>query len=180
MGGGEIALLHLVTHADRRRYQPVVLLFASGPLAERLIEAGIETHVVPLDRKIGSVKKDSLGGMGGLRPSVAIGAISYCFKLAFHIKRLRVELVHTNSLKADILGGIAAKIAGVPVVWHIRDRIDRDYLPAPVVSVFRFLCASFPTRVIANSAATLSTIVPGRRGPACHTIATSRPAHSCA
>jgi glycosyltransferase involved in cell wall biosynthesis len=44
------------------------------------------------------------------------------------------------------------------VVWHIRDRIDDDYLPAPVVKVFRWLCQVVPYHVITNSHATLQTL----------------------
>jgi len=36
MGGGEIALFNLVTNVDRARFEPVVLLGASGELEKRL------------------------------------------------------------------------------------------------------------------------------------------------
>ena len=39
LGGGEIALLNLVTHIDRSRYSPVVVLFSDGPLAQKLHQA---------------------------------------------------------------------------------------------------------------------------------------------
>ncbi|MDD5351430.1 MAG: hypothetical protein PHQ12_14560, partial [Chthoniobacteraceae bacterium] len=46
MGGGEIALLRLVTALDRRRFTPVVALGADGPLRESLAHAGIEPHIL--------------------------------------------------------------------------------------------------------------------------------------
>ena len=67
------------------------------------------------------------------------------------MREQRIDLVHTNSLKADIIGGIAARLAGKPLIWHVRDRIDRDYLPGAVVRVFRWLCGVVPDQVIANS-----------------------------
>jgi glycosyltransferase involved in cell wall biosynthesis len=70
----------------------------------------------------------------------------------------KVDLVHTNSLKADILGGIAARLARVPVIWHVRDRIADDYLPALAARGFRLLCRLLPHYIIANSQATLSTL----------------------
>jgi glycosyltransferase involved in cell wall biosynthesis len=80
------------------------------------------------------------------------------------MKTRRPDIVHTNSLKSDLIGGIAARMAGVPVVWHVRDRIENDYLPGPVVLVFRWLCRVIPNYVVANSAATLRTIhLPGRK-----------------
>src|SRR5262249_25684912 len=44
------------------------------------------------------------------------------------------------------------------VVWHVRDRIEDDYLPKSVVRIFRFLSHIIPHYVIANSAATLQTL----------------------
>ena len=46
--GGEFAMLNLIRHLDPERYQPAVLLFAPGGLRDRLEEAGIQTHVLPL------------------------------------------------------------------------------------------------------------------------------------
>ena len=46
LGGGEIALLHLVAAMDRTRFEPVVVLGSDGPLREKLERAGIETHML--------------------------------------------------------------------------------------------------------------------------------------
>jgi glycosyltransferase involved in cell wall biosynthesis len=54
----------------------------------------------------------------------------------------------------------------VPVLWHVRDRIDADYLPARVVQVFRWLCRWIPTYLVANSHATLDTLQLERRNAA--------------
>lgn len=67
-------------------------------------------------------------------------------------------IIYNRDSKADIIGGIAARLARVPVIWHVRDRIESDYLPAPVVTLFRRLCRVVPTYVIANSTATLHTL----------------------
>jgi glycosyltransferase involved in cell wall biosynthesis len=82
--------------------------------------------------------------------------------LARRLAELDPDLVHTNSLKANLYGGVAARIASVPVVWHVRDRIASDYLPAPVARAVRLLARIVPNRVIANSASTLATLGPIR------------------
>ncbi len=63
MGGGEISLLNLATNLDRRRFEPVVVLAGDGPLREKLDEAGVETHVLPLPDEVTRVRKDSLTGL---------------------------------------------------------------------------------------------------------------------
>lgn len=162
LSGGEIALLHLVRHLDRSRFVPVVLLSSAGPLCEKLREAEVETHVLPLADSIVHTRKDELRRSALLRGRDVARTLRYCGRLARFMRRRRADLVHTNSLKADVMGGVAARLAGIPVVWHIRDRIENDYLPPKVVRVFRRLCRILPNVVIANSAATLQSLhLPG-------------------
>jgi glycosyltransferase involved in cell wall biosynthesis len=158
MSGGEIALLHLVQHLDRRRYLPVVVLSAEGPLLAKLVDSGVETHVLPLDESVSETRKDSLGGRGLLRPSAALNVVRYAWRLARFLKARKADLLHTNSLKSDVIGGVAGRLARIPVVWHIRDRIATDYLPKPAVSGFRWLCRILPNYIITNSEATLKTL----------------------
>jgi glycosyltransferase involved in cell wall biosynthesis len=66
--------------------------------------------------------------------------------------------VHTNSLKAGVYGTVAGRLAGVPVVWHVRDRIAEDYLPRPAVIGLRFLLRRLPAAVVVNSQATMDTV----------------------
>jgi glycosyltransferase involved in cell wall biosynthesis len=166
LGGGEIALLNVVQQLDRTRFHPSVLLASDGPLREKLQTAGVETRVLPLDAGVVETRKDSLGGNSLLRLGAVWHTLAYILRLAKFIRRHPLDVVHTNSLKADIIGGIAARLAGVPVLWHVRDRIDEDYLPPRVVKVFRWLCRWLPTYLIANSQATLDTLKLTRRNSA--------------
>jgi len=158
LGGGEFALLHLVQRLDRSRYFPVVVLSEDGPLRAKLEASGVETRVIALSARIVGTRKGSLGIRSALKLSALLRVLAYCRRLARFIKARRVDIVHTNSLKADVIGGISARMAGVPVIWHVRDRIENDYLPAPAVRVFRWLCRTLPTHVITNSHATLRTL----------------------
>ena len=162
MSGGEIALLNLVRHLDRTRYEPVVLLLADGPLRGELAAAGVDVHVVPLGDRAGSVRKETLGLSALLRVGSIGRLLAFAWRTADVVRRLRVDLVHTNSLKADVVGGLAGRWAGRPVLWHVRDRIADDYLPRPAVAAFRWMAGWLPTAILANSAATLAT-VPSKR-----------------
>jgi glycosyltransferase involved in cell wall biosynthesis len=158
LGGGEIALLNLVRNLDATHFTPIVVLASDGPLRERLLAASVQTHLIPLSSSVTHARKDRLGLSTLLRLGDVVACFTYVFRLARFIQAHRIDLVHTNSLKADLLGGVAGRLAGRPVLWHIRDRIDGDYLPAAVVKCFRFLCRVIPTYVVANSAATLRTL----------------------
>lgn len=157
LGGGEIALLNLVRHLNPQTIKSIVVLGAAGPLVERL-GPEIDTYTLPLPVGLATNRKNSLGLATLFQIREILGGLSYILQLAKFIRSHKIDLVHTNSLKADVIGGIASRLAQCPVVWHVRDRIEMDYLPGPVVRVFRLLCRVIPTYVIANSAATLRTL----------------------
>lgn len=160
MSGGEIALLHLLQHLDRQLYRPVVVLSADGPLHGKLVEAGIETHILLLDEGVGATRKDDLGLRRLLNPRAGLSVLRYASRLARFLKTSQAELLHTNSLKSDIIGGVAGRLARVPVLWHVRDRIATDYLPKPAVTGFRWLSRLLPNCVVTNSQATLDALEP--------------------
>lgn len=158
MGGGEVALFNLVTHLDRKRFEPVVVLAEDGELRDKLASVGVEVHVLPLSRSVSEVRKDALVGARSV-PLAQVGQIAgYVWQLSRFARARGADLVHTNSLKADVLGALAARLAGVPILWHVRDRIAADYLPGPAARAFRIGCRALPSFVVANSAATLETL----------------------
>jgi glycosyltransferase involved in cell wall biosynthesis len=158
MGGGEIALLQFVTRLDRQRFDPLVILFSEGPLGEKLVAAGVRCELFPLNASITDVRKGSVGVSLLLKIPQLFMGVAFIFRLARLIRREKISLVHTNSLKSDILGGIAGRLAFAKVIWHVRDRIDADYLPKTAVTLFRLLARIIPTHVVANSDATLATL----------------------
>jgi glycosyltransferase involved in cell wall biosynthesis len=157
LSGGEIALLRLLPHLQR--VDAHVILGEEGPLAERLQEAGISVEVLPIAPSARDLRKDTLG-RGGASPAVALQTLAYVARLALRLRRLRPDIVHTNSLKAGVYGALAAKAAGVPMVWHVRDRIAEDYIPKPAVRIVRALIRHLAGGVLANSEATLQTLSP--------------------
>jgi glycosyltransferase involved in cell wall biosynthesis len=155
--GAEIAMLNLVRNLDCRKVTPVVVFGADGPVAEQM-RPFAETHVLPLPIAVGSAKKDSLSIASLFQVRATLGGVAYIWKLAQFIRRNDIDLVHTKSLKADLIGGIAARLSRCPVIWHVRDRIDDDYLPRAVARTMRLLSRWVPQFVIANSGATLRSL----------------------
>lgn len=163
LSGGEIALLNLIRHLDPEVVDSVVVLGEEGPLADRLRDYA-EVHILPLQADVQKARKDGLGA-GSFNVKSLRGAMAYVYQLARFIRFNHIDIVHTNSLKADVLGGFAAKLTRTPLIWHVRDRITADYLPSKVAMVFRQMSGWVPTAVIANSHSTASTLskIPSRR-----------------
>lgn len=160
LSGGEIALLRVLPAMEGVDLH--VILAEPGPLADRLQEAGISVEVLPLDPAARDARKGSLGRTGA-SPRATLHTALYVLRLARRLRRLRPDVVHTNSLKSGLYGGAAARLARVPVLWHLRDRVAEDYLPGPAVRLVRGSIGALADAVVANSGATLETVPAGRR-----------------
>ncbi|GMA24867.1 hypothetical protein GCM10025864_26260 [Luteimicrobium album] len=156
LGGGELALARLCAALDPAEVQVKVIVFADGPLVGRLRDQGTDVEVLVLGEGVRSRSRDALGTWGSARSAWA--AVPFVLRLARRLRVLRPDLVHTQSLKADVLGSVAAGLARTPVVWHVHDRIADDYLPPRVARVFRWLIRRVPRAVVANSEATAVTL----------------------
>lgn len=148
LGGAEIALLRLVD-ALPPEWEVTVVLFTPGELEDELKQRGIAVDVVPLAPRTASQGR---AGLTDLRTLLRAGreSVSFARALAGNLQTLRADLVVANSLKAAVLGSIAARHAGLPWVWHLHDRLSPDYLPAPVVTAMRIL-ARTARHTVANS-----------------------------
>jgi glycosyltransferase involved in cell wall biosynthesis len=156
LSGGEIALLRLLP-ALVGKIEAHAILGEDGPLAGRLEELGVSVEVLPLAPALRDVRKGTVSP-GALDPRAVAPLPRAVLRLARRLRALRPDLVHTNSLKAALYGGAAGRLARVPVVWHVRDRISDDYLPARAVTLVRLASRIVPAAVVANSRATLETL----------------------
>jgi glycosyltransferase involved in cell wall biosynthesis len=155
MSGAEIALARLLdVLSDVRAH---VILAEDGPLVARLVEAGASVEVLPLHPSARTVRRDDVRP-GRIGARGLLEAASYVLRLAIRLRRLRPDVVHTNSLKAGVYGTLAARLARRRVVWHVRDSIDGTYMPPLAAAAVRRLVQRLPHAVIANSHATLATL----------------------
>lgn len=151
MGGAEHALAWLVTHLDRSRIEPTVVLGEEGPLADRLRRAGVDVVVVPLAPALGEARKESLTPLGLVHPLRLARLVRAATTLAGVLRRLEADVVHTNSLKAHLIGGLGGRLAGTQVVWHVRDHLSAPYLPSAAARAMRLAARVLPHRVVAVS-----------------------------
>jgi glycosyltransferase involved in cell wall biosynthesis len=106
IGGAQEHMIYLCDLLDKKKFYVTIL---SGTQAaresgctEKVINQNISLTLVPqLSREINPI-----------RDLVAL------FKMMAYIRKERFDVVHTNSSKAGILGRLAARWAGVPVIVH--------------------------------------------------------------
>lgn len=161
MGGAELALLRLLRAIDPQQAAVSVLLFGDGPLAERLREAGVPVELQPLGA-LAVLDREASGASWLQTLRNAAATVPFAVRLGRRLRALDPDVIHSTSLKADLIAVPATWIARRPLVWHVHDRISPDYLPGPLVGLIRALACRVPRHVVANSRATADTL-PGAR-----------------
>lgn len=129
-GGAESALFRLVSAAPDRARCKVVSLGDGGLFRPRLEQLGVEVV--------------SLGMHTRLPSPLAL------LRLVRLLRRWQPQLVQTWMYHADLLGGIAARFARVPVCWGIRQSDLSPQVNKASTRVIVRLCAMLSRRVPAR------------------------------
>lgn len=138
IGGAQVHVRDLATSLLGRGHEPVVLTSGQGPYLDTLRASGVA--VVAL-RHLGAA----------IRPVRDLRAL---LEIHSALRRLRPDLVSAHSSKAGILGRLAARLLGVPVVFTAHGWAFTPGIPSREAAVYRWierLAAPLATRVITVS-----------------------------
>jgi len=106
VGGAQETVMYIAALLDKERYRVDVLsgpqTGSEGSLIEELRTRGISLTILP----------DMVRQISPLHDSLAL------LKMMRLIRTKRYTVVHTNSSKAGIIGRIAARLAGIPIIVH--------------------------------------------------------------
>jgi len=122
LGGAQQNTLYCVAHHDRRKYR---VSLAAGP-------GGV------LDRDARGIRDAALHWFPSLRREIRpVRDLRFLLEYRAHLRRERIDILHTHSSKAGILGRLAAGWAGVPVVIHtVHGWGFHDFQRAPVRALY--------------------------------------------
>ena len=155
--GVDRCLLRLVEQLDSDRYRPHVALPNDVPY-QGLLGRRLEALGVPrFEIKLGVLRRrySSLHGI------VLLGwrTIFSALQLARYCRTHQVQLIHSNST-AVFSGGLAAKLAGVPHVWHVHETIVEN---AMLLRAIAWMLAHFADIALAVSGPTRDNLVSANR-----------------
>ncbi len=159
MSGGEIYLLNLLKFLDRNQFRPMVILPCSGSLEAYLRELDIPVRIISANqRAIHLSKHQKIGSILGQTKNL-LSLVFTIGKIVRYLKREKVSLVHTNSIKANFYGSLAAKLAGKPVIWHLHDILTADFFPSFFSHLTTIWANFFDNVIICNSNATKKAFI---------------------
>ncbi|MFJ4657378.1 glycosyltransferase family 4 protein [Nocardia sp. NPDC088792] len=157
--GAELATLRLVSAMPAGR--TAVVYTEDGPMLRRMAERGIETRVVrnDFDSRAMTIDKAGVGSLlrGGL------GLLRLGWRLGATMRELGATVLVAGSSKAMLMGAVAARRAGIPLVWHVHDRISAEYFGQWLATAVRLLGWLAVDGYIANSRGTLASLYTWRR-----------------
>ncbi len=91
-----------------------VVLFEDGAYADELRAAGLSVHIAPASQRLLWTTRDEL------RAANFVDGLRHVVRVRRLLKSLRIDVVVTNSMKAHVIGALAAWLCGIRVVtwWH--------------------------------------------------------------
>jgi glycosyltransferase involved in cell wall biosynthesis len=95
-------------------------------LALRLANHGYDVQFACLKPGLFAEKRQARKAALHAMPMRSRADLSMCYRLARVIKAQRVRLVHTHTTRSALLGGLVARLAGVPMVHHVHSPTERD------------------------------------------------------
>ena len=150
IGGGQRSLLLLLKHLDATRFRSFLGCLGDSMLAAAARKAG---HLVtPLDLPKQHDKGDKVRRFTFDDITRDLLQLKVIFQLLWVLEEKQIDLIHANSLAAGLIGGIAAKLYGIPIVMHKRY--------ATAYGVLDRLCEKLLDRVILVSEATRWAFAP--------------------
>lgn len=124
-GGSAKSLYRLLSHLDRKRWQPIVIMHESAPIVSRVREMGIEVHIMSLRPKMDRDRPRS----AGLVKNLVSFHLPLALKLWRFFRRTRPALIHlNNSPQVSLAAIVAARMLGIPVICHLRTTRDLSRL----------------------------------------------------
>ena len=128
-GGAEMMLLKLLERLSSKFSIEVISLTEVGVIGEKIQQLGLSVTALKIRQIIPNPSR--------------------LFQLVQILRKTKPDIVHTWMYHADFLGGIAARLAGIPIIiWNIRN------------SGLSKQKTKLTTRVIVNICAKLSYLIP--------------------
>ncbi len=153
IGGAEINVLNLIQRMDQNKFETVVICPCEGPFTDRVREIGGKAAVVsrlPLFSTSAFIRGKKITNPFAIIYNL-LSFIPSSFLLAKFIRHKKIDVLHTNSMLAHFYGGMAARIARVPCLWHMQDIVDDRQMLGLLRSALNWVGNWLPHRIIVVS-----------------------------
>ncbi len=121
LGGAMQSLLDLITGLDN--YVEAVLVIPSkGDIVKWLEKKKILYFIIPFVSAFGKTEDQS----EKRNDHIFVNNYEAALKIADIVKEQKIQMIHSNSVVINV-GAIAAFLASVPHIWHLRELVEEDF-----------------------------------------------------
>jgi glycosyltransferase involved in cell wall biosynthesis len=143
--GASRSILRLSSRLVTEGNRVVVVLPYDGPLTAALLDTGIEVHI---DSCLAVLSRQSLrSAKGALELLTCFPSSIRSLRRAIHL--VQPDLVHTNTAVV-LSSGVAAKLEGIPHIWHVRESFEDFGL---IWKLYQWYLFFFSSRIVCVSGA---------------------------
>ena len=160
-GGVETLVRLLIQEIDRSQYTVVVVAFGPGPVGDELGRAADEYHNLGTGSKPVLTKfRDGRYRMDfWALPKLLLWLVRSVWQMAFWLRQNHIALIHSHISAFSLIGGLAGRITGVPLLWHVHCPLKHSNILGSWLAT-RFIANShFITRQIHSSWRKKTTVV---------------------
>ena len=154
--GAELCMARLALALRRRGVDVTVTFAEDGPMVGHLRGDGVRTAV------LSSAFDSRAMTIGDWRPQHLLVGLVRLVRLGRELGDAAAasgtSVVVAHSTKALVIGAVAARRAGLPLVWHVHDRVTREYFGWAMSTVIRSLGWLVSRGYITNSRSTMETL----------------------
>ncbi len=159
-GGIETIVQLLVKNINREKYRVIVVTTGSGSVAQRIGSDADEFH----NLQTGSMPHVSKFKNGRYHtnflalPVLLIWLIKSVWRMIWWIRKNKIVLIHSHISAFSFIGGLAGKIAGVPLIWHVHCPQNQRWSRGGPFLINGYLSSWLATCFVANSSFTAEQI----------------------
>jgi glycosyltransferase involved in cell wall biosynthesis len=137
ISGPNNSLIQLVKKLDKLNYESIVYFPSSGEAINEFKRINVKCRVIKNNR----IERNPF-----LYPIYLYELIRTTFSLIRFINKDQLDIIHINTA-VTLFPGIAAKLVGIPIIWHIRESLNINMIN----TLYLKLISHLATRIIAVS-----------------------------
>ncbi|MDA2530932.1 hypothetical protein CN513_17840 [Bacillus cereus] len=118
-GGAQKCEMDLYVSLNQEDFDTYFLTSTSGPLIKKIEESGREVNIIPIGKKVNSIRKHNMN-LGIIQKIILIlSMIPHFYYTAQFIRRNKIDVIYCSQFRSQLLIGWLGKLLRRKVIWHI-------------------------------------------------------------
>ena len=109
LGGGEISFFELIRKINIERFEPIAVVPNKGEIERKLLLNNIDVYIQSFPK---------------IKNILIYSSLISLINIIKFLKKRKIQIIHANGSRVCFYAGIAGKILGIPIIWHVRETVQ--------------------------------------------------------